>query len=93
MYTKRPSLECSYYWSWHTDDVFCRNSSPIRWFWQLLHALTNGSPDMAFPRMNNLSFWMYVAGTTLAICSVLSWRQRSIGVWCWLDIVSTAIRK
>ena len=31
-----------------------------------------GAPDMAFPRMNNLSFWMYVAGTTLAICSVLS---------------------
>ena len=31
-----------------------------------------GSPDMAFPRMNNLSFWMYVAGTTLALCSVLS---------------------
>jgi cytochrome c oxidase subunit 1 len=25
-----------------------------------------GAPDMAFPRMNNLSFWMYVAGTTLA---------------------------
>ena len=31
-----------------------------------------GAPDMAFPRMNNLSFWMNVAGTTLAICSVLS---------------------
>ncbi|WP_223425543.1 cytochrome c oxidase subunit I [Tateyamaria pelophila] len=31
-----------------------------------------GAPDMAFPRMNNLSFWMYVAGTTLAICSVLT---------------------
>ncbi|MDW4499452.1 cytochrome c oxidase subunit I [Sulfitobacter sp. D35] len=31
-----------------------------------------GAPDMAFPRMNNLSFWLYVAGTTLAICSVLS---------------------
>ena len=31
-----------------------------------------GAPDMAFPRMNNLSFWMYVAGTTMAICSVLS---------------------
>ncbi|MBT52867.1 MAG: cytochrome c oxidase subunit I [Mameliella sp.] len=31
-----------------------------------------GAPDMAFPRMNNLSFWMYVAGTTLAVCSVLS---------------------
>ncbi|NCV67542.1 MAG: cytochrome c oxidase subunit I [Rhodobacteraceae bacterium] len=31
-----------------------------------------GAPDMAFPRMNNLSFWMYVAGTALAVCSVLS---------------------
>ncbi|WP_323771434.1 cytochrome c oxidase subunit I [Antarctobacter sp.] len=31
-----------------------------------------GAPDMAFPRMNNLSFWMYVAGTTLAVCSVFS---------------------
>jgi len=31
-----------------------------------------GAPDMAFPRMNNLSYWMYVAGTTLAVCSVLS---------------------
>ena len=28
-----------------------------------------GAPDMAFPRMNNLSYWMYVAGTTLAICT------------------------
>ena len=31
-----------------------------------------GAPDMAFPRMNNLSFWLYVAGSTLAICSVFS---------------------
>ena len=31
-----------------------------------------GAPDMAFPRMNNLSYWLYVAGTTLAICSVLA---------------------
>ena len=31
-----------------------------------------GAPDMAFPRMNNLSFWMYVAGTSLAVCSVFS---------------------
>jgi cytochrome c oxidase subunit 1 len=30
-----------------------------------------GAPDMAFPRMNNLSFWLYVAGTALAVCSVL----------------------
>ena len=31
-----------------------------------------GAPDMAFPRMNNLSFWLYAAGTTLAVCSVFS---------------------
>ncbi|MEO0863726.1 MAG: cytochrome c oxidase subunit I, partial [Pseudomonadota bacterium] len=31
-----------------------------------------GAPDMAFPRMNNLSFWLYIAGTTLAVCSVLA---------------------
>ncbi|TNF23036.1 MAG: cytochrome c oxidase subunit I [Rhodobacteraceae bacterium] len=31
-----------------------------------------GAPDMAFPRMNNLSFWLYVAGTTLAVCSLLA---------------------
>ncbi|MEX0301324.1 MAG: cytochrome c oxidase subunit 1, partial [Leisingera sp.] len=31
-----------------------------------------GAPDMAFPRMNNLSFWMYVAGTSLAVLSVVS---------------------
>jgi len=30
-----------------------------------------GAPDMAFPRMNNLSYWMYVAGSTLAILSVV----------------------
>jgi cytochrome c oxidase subunit 1 len=31
-----------------------------------------GAPDMAFPRMNNLSYWLYVAGTTLAVLSVVS---------------------
>ena len=31
-----------------------------------------GAPDMAFPRMNILSFWLYVAGTTLAVCSLLT---------------------
>ncbi len=31
-----------------------------------------GAPDMAFPRMNNLSYWMYVAGSTLAVCSLLA---------------------
>ena len=31
-----------------------------------------GAPDMAFPRMNNLSYWLFVAGSTLAVCSVFS---------------------
>ncbi len=31
-----------------------------------------GAPDMAFPRMNNLSYWMYVAGTTLGVASLLA---------------------
>ena len=31
-----------------------------------------GAPDMAFPRMNNLSFWLYIAGTSLAVASVLA---------------------
>ena len=30
-----------------------------------------GAPDMAFPRMNNLSFWMFFAGSTLAVLSVI----------------------
>ncbi len=31
-----------------------------------------GAPDMAFPRMNNLSYWMYVAGLSLGVASMLS---------------------
>ena len=31
-----------------------------------------GAPDMAFPRLNNLSYWMYVAGTTMAVLSVIT---------------------
>ncbi len=31
-----------------------------------------GAPDMAFPRMNNLSFWMYVAGTSLGVASLFA---------------------
>ncbi|WP_333682687.1 cytochrome c oxidase subunit I [Pontibaca methylaminivorans] len=29
-----------------------------------------GAPDAAFPRMNNLSYWLYVAGTSLAVLSM-----------------------
>jgi cytochrome c oxidase subunit 1 len=31
-----------------------------------------GAPDMAFPRLNNLSFWLFVAGATLGLASMLS---------------------
>jgi cytochrome c oxidase subunit I len=31
-----------------------------------------GAPDMAFPRLNNLSFWLFVAGTSLAVASVIA---------------------
>ena len=31
-----------------------------------------GAPDMAFPRMNNLSYWLFVAGSSLAVISVIS---------------------
>ncbi|MCE2523421.1 MAG: cytochrome c oxidase subunit 1 [Rhodobacteraceae bacterium] len=31
-----------------------------------------GAPDMAFPRLNNLSYWMFVAGSCLAIASILA---------------------
>ena len=29
-----------------------------------------GAPDMAFPRLNNLSYWLYVAGSSLAVVSL-----------------------
>ena len=31
-----------------------------------------GAPDMAFPRMNNLSYWLYVAGGSLAVLSLVT---------------------
>ena len=53
-----------------------------------------GAPDMAFPRMNNLSYWMYVAGTTLAVCSVLSPGGNGSGRFRrWLGALSTAVRQ
>ena len=29
-----------------------------------------GAPDMAFPRLNNLSYWLFVAGSSLAVVSL-----------------------
>jgi cytochrome c oxidase subunit 1 len=31
-----------------------------------------GAPDMAFPRLNNLSYWLYVTGVALGLCSLFS---------------------
>jgi cytochrome c oxidase subunit 1 len=31
-----------------------------------------GAPDMAFPRMNNLSYWLFVAGASLAVLSLVA---------------------
>ena len=31
-----------------------------------------GAPDMAFPRMNNLSFWLFIAGVSLGVASMLA---------------------
>ncbi len=31
-----------------------------------------GAPDMAFPRLNNLSYWLYVAGSSLAVLSIVT---------------------
>ena len=41
-------------------------------FGNFLMPLQIGAPDMAFPRMNNLSFWLYVAGTSLGVASMLA---------------------
>ncbi|MBP1805415.1 cytochrome c oxidase subunit I [Rubellimicrobium aerolatum] len=41
-------------------------------FGNYLMPLQIGAPDMAFPRLNNLSFWLFVAGTTLGVASWLS---------------------
>ena len=41
-------------------------------FGNYLMPLQIGAPDMAFPRMNNLSYWLYVAGTSMGVASLLA---------------------
>jgi cytochrome c oxidase subunit 1 len=41
-------------------------------FGNYLMPLQIGAPDMAFPRLNNLSYWMFVAGASLGIASLLA---------------------
>jgi cytochrome c oxidase subunit I len=39
-----------------------------------------GAPDMAFPRLNNLSFWLFIAGTSLAVASLFAPGDGGTGV-------------
>ncbi|WP_375261811.1 cytochrome c oxidase subunit I [Palleronia sp.] len=41
-------------------------------FGNYLMPLQIGAPDMAFPRLNNLSYWLFVAGSALAVCSLFA---------------------
>ncbi len=41
-------------------------------FGNFLMPLQIGAPDMAFPRLNNLSFWLFVAGSSLGVASMFS---------------------
>ncbi len=41
-------------------------------FGNYLMPLQIGAPDMAFPRLNNLSFWLFVAGASMGVASMLS---------------------
>jgi cytochrome c oxidase subunit 1 len=41
-------------------------------FGNYLMPLQIGAPDMAFPRLNNLSYWMFVAGASLGVASMLA---------------------
>jgi cytochrome c oxidase subunit 1 len=41
-------------------------------FGNYLMPLMIGAPDMAFPRLNNLSYWLYFAGGSLAIASLIA---------------------
>lgn len=53
-----------------------------------------GAPDMAFPRLNNLSYWLYVTGSTLAICSILApGGQWTIWLGGWLGPLCTFINQ
>jgi cytochrome c oxidase subunit I len=63
-------------------------------FGNYLMPLQIGAPDMAFPRLNNLSFWMFVAGLSLGVASMLAPGgdgQRGAGVgWVLYPPLSTS---
>jgi cytochrome c oxidase subunit 1 len=63
-------------------------------FGNYLMPLQIGAPDMSFPRLNNLSFWMFVAGLSLGVASMLAPGgdgQRGAGVgWVLYPPLSTS---
>ncbi len=38
-----------------------------------------GAPDMAFPRLNNLSFWLFLSGLTMLLCSLFAGEGPGVG--------------
>ena len=80
LYAQRPPVERADHRSRHPDDVLCGHSGAVRRISATISCrLQIGAPDMAFPRLNNLSFWMYVAGTSLASLRCCPGRQRAAG--------------
>src|SRR4051794_5208665 len=41
-------------------------------FGNLIMPLQIGAPDVAFPRLNALSYWLFLFGSTIAVCGFLA---------------------
>ena len=79
--TPAPAGECSP--NGHLWNVLVTAHGVLMMFFVLIPALFGGfgnyfmplhigAPDMAFPRLNNLSYWLFVAGSTLAVVSLFA---------------------
>jgi len=79
--TPAPEGECSP--NGHLWNVLITAHGVLMMFFVLIPALFGGfgnyfmplhigAPDMAFPRLNNLSYWLFVAGSSLAVVSLFA---------------------